>query len=356
MLRYFSRLFAGVFLLLFVASSTIAPVFSQGFSARISPGQRTLELERGQTFEFPINYLNQLEQPVKVMKLQVSDFFTDGDGRRVFVEEDAVLDPEQSLAQWIDTSDTFEVEGKKEAIIPVTIRVPENASYGDHNAYIAITDAVEAAQSMLGINVELGTSLTVKVLGGDASLRDGNVEDFTILTREKARNTVSFEYFFTNLGVEFFKLDTVVEIYEVKNPAEGVKPIKVLSKNSQVFPNVRSRISLPLGDLGDDYGEKEYFARVKVVDMSSGLEDKVYMQDTQAFYYNLPLLGAKDDGQVLPPPVVQKQPVVVQMPMVEVVKELIWYIGGFLVVLLVLIRLLFFPSGSSRKKGSRKKK
>src|SRR5690606_42063387 len=91
--------------------------------------------------------------------------------------------------------------------------------------------------------------------------------EFQVTSKELARSTVKFDVKFNNTGNEFFSVLAEIEIFE---SAGDQKPVKTLSRDFTIFPNVVREVKIPLGDLGDDFGEKEYVARLSVYEVDKG--------------------------------------------------------------------------------------
>jgi hypothetical protein len=351
--RFFALVLA--FVVAGVCFPSVMLVSAAGFNSQLSPGKIVSSAERGQELNFKVRFTNLLEgggsQPVRIT---TQDIVYDDEGRQLKLDVNEVLDTNQSLRSWIDVGEGFDAVSDEPVTVPVKIKVPNNAAFGDHYAAIYFSSGAASQAAIVGVQARLATMITLKILGGDPVL-DGKVKELKIETREKARNTATINFVFQNTGSEFFKVATAIDIFDVPKPTEEDVAIKTITREDSVFPNVRKKVSIKVGDLGEDYGETEYYARIQIVQKTNDANGKVFLNSVKPFDYFLPVLSAAPEAAVPPPPLIEK-PVYVQSPMLEIVRELGLYIGGFIILVIVLIRVLFFSGGVSRKKSSRRKK
>lgn len=324
------------------------------FNSQLSPGSKVFEVNRGDEFTMDITYTNMVPTTAEIA-LSAQDFFYGQGGVEQYVPSEDI-ESGKSLSQWITMPSTLTAPQNEKVKVSLTVKVPEDAGYGDHHAVIYFSNAIpqSADTKLVGIQGRLASLITVKVLGGEPVI-SGKVRDFDIQTREKARNTATFQFFFQNTGSEFFDIETIVEIYEEEKPAENVEPIKVLQKQDSVFPNIGKTVKVSLGDLGDDYGEGTYYAHILVQQKASPETRRRFFEQIMPFEYYVPLQSSAlaSDSQT---PLVQREVVEVTPPLVEIVKELGLYIGLFVIVLLILVRVLFFPAGVGQKKKQKSRR
>lgn len=326
-----------------IAVSLILAVFAvdsvYSFSLMVAPAKKVFEMRRGGEVSFDVKFTDFSSDGV--YDIVPENFIYDENGSRQMVPTEDIANPELSLSNWIEVSERLEVQKSQEEIIPLTIRVPENAPFGDHYATVYFrkrTDAEDGSSSggaNLNVSGSVGTVMVVKVLGGTAE-KVGSFEGFEIQTREKARNTADFVYTYKNEGNTFFSVQGIVEVYGSRaKHKDGAEPLKVLRKKAMVFPNVTKKVTIPLGDLGDNFSEKNYFAVFRIYEMDGSELGELIAEEEKEFYYYVP---AGKDAEVT---VLEKE-VLVQAPVSEYVKELAIYIGGFLIVIIILIKVLFF--------------
>lgn len=316
------------------------------FSVTISPANKAIELERGASYHYEISITNN-EPDVKEQNfsIRVAEFTYDENGKRAFIEPEEIVDPAQSLSTWIEVPSVQKILTNQKGSFPVDIKVPANARYGDHMAliYISKQEAVGDAGTPLTIQGRLASVLIIKVIGGDVvSKKTGEASDFQILVREKARNTATLIHNFRNTGDEFYYVETVAEVFDEKASSEPIKTVKIPYR---VFPNVQKSVQVPVGDLGDDFGEKDYYLRVQVQEVNPKSTDKlVFGKFEESFHYYVPFR----EGESSP---IEKE-VQVMPPWVQIVKDLAPYGFGFLILLLILVRLLVRgkPAESVKKK------
>ncbi len=356
-MKFFLRQSFAFSLAVMMSFSALGPVFAQeqemAFNSQLSPGSKVFEANRGDVINMEIYYTNMIPATANIA-ITVEDFFYGAGGVEQFVPaSDAVIG--KSLSQWVTVPDGLTAPQNEKVKTSLEISIPEDANYGDHHAVVYFSNAVpeDSEAALVGVQGRLASLLTVKVLGGEPVI-SGSVKNFDVETREKARNTATFEFFFANTGSEFFDIETIIEIYEEEAPAENVEPIKVIKKQDSVFPNIGKSVKVSLGDLGDDFGEDTYYAHVLIQEKAAPSVRKRFFTRVVPFDYYVPLqVNAAVVGN-LAAPIVQKEMVEVSPPIVEIVKELGLYIGAFLIVFMVLIRFLFFPNGLSGKKKKSK--
>lgn len=328
-------------LLVFVLGGVLfVPQQANAFSMSISPARKTLEVRRGQSVSFQVNFTNQAESTE--YEVQILDFVYDESGSTRTIEPEELADESQSLTSWIDLDQRFQAVKGQRNVVDVTINVPQNASYGDHYGMLVFKKAPDDDNALLAIQGGISMILYVKVLGGQ-TIASGELVSFEAQSQQRARNTVNFEVEYRNTGNQFFNVLAEVMVYDQEGDSE---PIKTLKKEFTSFPNVVSSYRLPLGDLGDNYGEREYPAQLAIYEYADGKKGKVLVESQTSFSYYLPYTG---DEPLQEQTVVQKE-VVVTPPIVDIIKELALYIGGFLIVLIVLVRVLFFHTSARKRK------
>jgi len=340
------KIFASLFLFAFAFSLLSLP--AHAFNMTIAPAKKVFELNRGESKDYTIIFRNDFDSARYQVK--VVDFVYNEAGVRNFVEKSELADPNQSLTTWVSLGvENFEADKGVDNRIPVRINVPDNASYGDHFGVVLVEKYVPTNGDDAGpvtVGGSIASVLAIKVLGGQ-SIKAGGLVDFQVTSQERARNTVNFDVKFNNTGNEFFSVLAEIEIFE---SAGDQKPVKTLSRDFTIFPNVVREVKIPLGDLGDDFGEKEYVARLSVYEFDKGKKLTQMARAEKPFQYYIPVSADAEVHYVA-------QEVVVTPSIVEIVKELGLYIGGFILVLIVLIRVLFFnrPQPVPAAKRSRKK-
>lgn len=312
----------------------------------IAPAKKVFELNRGETRSYTLVFRNDFDTGDYTVR--VVDFVYNDSGNRAFVEREDLADPGQSLSAWVKVDEArFSATKGSDNQIPVTIRIPDDAHFGDHFGVLLIERGVGGdGAGPVTVGGSIASVLAVKVLGG-TPIKSGGLVDFQVQTQERARNTVNFVVKFNNTGTEFYNVLAEVEVYE---DSQAEKPVKLLSRDFTVFPNVVKEIKMPLGDLGDDYGEKEYIARLHLSEFHNGTKVAELGQSEKTFPYFIPVHGAAD---ILP---TIEKPIVVESSFVQVMREFGLYIGAFIVLLIVLIRVLFFSPAQVSPSVPRKKK
>lgn len=310
----------------------------------ISPARKTLEMKRGETREFTVNFVNQAE--TSNYEIEVNDFYYEPSGSTRIIEPDELADPSQSMREWVELDPVFEaVKGVRNSV-NVTVSVPEFATYGDHYGMLVFKKAASEGGAVLSIQGGISLILFVKVLGGE-QVKSGSLVDFSARSQQRARNPVNFMIEYKNTGNQFFRVLAEVQVFEEDGDSEAIKRVQ---KDVLTFPNVQTSMKLALGDLGDDYGERKYFALLRVYEFDGATKGQILSEEGREFDYYLPYTG--DD---FAEPEVQR-PVVVDSPIVTVLRELGLYIGGFILLVIVLIRVLFFQTVPRAGKRSSKKK
>jgi len=327
--------------LLFLTISLLAVSLVQetrAFNMTISPAKKIFELERGQTKKYKVTFIDGSKDGTYVIRAQ--DYVFAGGVRR-FIPEEEMVDGNQSLSSWLEFPEQINVTKDERYKFDVLINVPEDAAYGDYFTTIFFNGAkADGGGGPVAVEGSVGSLLMVKVLGGNP-IKDGELLGFEAETRERARNTVDFSYEFENQGNVFYDVMGVLEIIdaEVSN-----QPLKVLKTKTMMYPNVKKEVKVPLGDLGDNASEKEYTARLMAYEIDGqGELGELYGEKSLSFYYNIPV-GVHGSA----PEVVEvEKEVVVTAPIIDIVKELVIYIGAFLIILIVLVRFLFFHKSTS---------
>ncbi len=332
-------MFLRILIALLVSSSfLLAPYQAHAFSMSISPARKTYELRRGDVREFEISFINQADSSEYMV--DIYDFVYEASGSTKTVAPEQLSDPSQSLTSWVTVDETFQANKGKVNKVKVRIEVPQYASYGDHYGMLVFKKGDSGDSAVLAIQGGISAILYLKVLGGE-EVKSGELETFEAVSQQRARNTVNFTAEYKNTGNQFFKVLAEVSVFEKKGDQN---PIKVVKKDFISYPNVVTPIKMPLGDLGEDFGEKSYYAEMKIHEFTKNVKGKVLASYASRFDYYLPYTG---DEPL--PEAVQKE-VIVTPPVVAVVKELGLYIGGFILLLIILIRVLFFSGNVSRKR------
>jgi hypothetical protein len=352
------RKLLGAFLSVFVLS-LIGVSSSFAFNLSISPGKKILELPRDGVKLYQVKIINNQSESVRY-KLSVSDYVLSDSSSGAFLDAEELADSSQSVSNWITVPETVLVEGNSRESVDVQVVVPQDATFGDHFGAVFFEIDSDVEDGAVAIQGKIASLMILKVVGGEPLPKDGSIRDFTIDSRAKARNPVTFNLDFINESTSFFSIETIFEIYEIRNQEE---PINVLSSVHNVFPNVIRGVKMNLGDLGDDFGEGEYLVRLIVKENLSkeqkktAVKAKIFYKEERRFEYFVPLSRIIQEEEALHNAGIEqvdKAPAD-SIDVLDMVKELILYIGVFLIVLLVLIRVLFFPS-DRKKKGRKKRK
>lgn len=332
-------MFMRILIALLVSSSfLLAPYQAHAFSMSISPARKTYELSRGDVREFEISFVNQAESTE--YRVDVYDFIYEASGSTKTVAPEQLSDPSQSLTSWVTVDETFQARKGEVNKVKVRVEVPQFASYGDHYGMLVFKKATSGDGAVLAVQGGISAILFLKVLGGE-EVKSGELESYEVISQQRARNPVNFVAEYKNTGNQFFKVLAEVSVYENKGDQT---PIKVVKNDFISYPNVVTPIKIALGDLGDDYGERSYYSELNIHEFTNNVKGKVLASYSSRFDYYLPYTG---DEPI--PETVQKE-VVVTPPLVDVVKELGLYIGGFILLLIILIRVLFFSGNVQRKK------
>ena len=340
------------FISCFLALVVLSPLLSGetlAFNMTIAPAKKVFEMNRGETKDYTILFRNDFDSDR--YQVRVVDFVYNASGVRNFIETSELADPSQSLTTWVRVgTPQFEAGKGLENKIPIHIEVPEDASFGDHFGVVLVekfTGDDEEGGGPVTVGGSIASVLALKVLGGK-TIKSGGLVDFQVETQERAKNTANFQIKFNNTGNQFFNVLAEVSIFE---SAEDKTPVKVLTRDFTIFPNVVREIKIPLGDLGDDFGEKEYLSRLSVYEFYKGQKLNQMATAEKAFQYYIPVSA---DGEIH---YVAKE-VIVNPSIVEIVKELGIYIAGFLIVLIVLIRVLLTsrPSAVAAARPSRRRR
>lgn len=341
------KLFSSVLVFVFAFSAFTISV--QAFNMTIAPAKKVFEMHRGESRDYTIVFRNDFDSAQYQVK--VVDFVYNESGVRNFVEKAELADPSQSLTTWVQLGkEQFEADKGVDNKIPVRISIPDDAAFGDHFGVVLIekyTPNAEDGGGPVTVGGSIASVLAIKVLGGK-SIKAGGLVDYQVTSQERARNTVNFDVKFNNTGNEFFSVLAEIEVFE---NADDEKPIKSLSRDFTIFPNVVREVKIPLGDLGDDFGEKEYISRLTVYEFDKGKKVSQMASAEKTFQYYIPVSADAEIHYVA-------KEVVVTPDIVQIVKELGIYIGGFILILIVLVRVLFFHRSQQAvpaRKSSRKK-
>lgn len=331
------RFFSLAYSVLILASLSFSfPEPARAFNMTIAPAKKVLEVERGDVIDYRISFRNDAE--TFQYKAQVVDFVYNSSGVRNFIEAEDLANASQALSNWVTLSpENFQAEKGKENSVSVTLRVPEDAQYGDHFAVVLVEKYIspDEAGTTVSVGGSIASVLAVKVLGGEV-LRSGGLVSYDIETQQRARNTVNFLIKFNNTGNQFFDVLAEIEILENETDAQ---PVKVITRDFTIFPNVVRDLKIPLGDLGDDYGEKGYVARLRIYEFDKGEKVKIMAEQSKIFQYYVPISSASEVQ------VIEKE-VIVPSSNLDLIKELGLYAFGFLLVLIILIKALFFSKKS----------
>jgi len=324
-----------------------APVIA--FNMTIAPAKEIFEMNRSESKSYQITFRNDSDSGR--YQARVVDFVYNESGVRNFIEKKDLADPGQSLTSWVHLgNDQFQAVKGVDNKISVLITIPKNGAFGDHFGVILvekISDETTQDAGPVTVGGSIASVLAVKVLGGK-SIKSGGLVDYQISTQEKARNTVNFEVKFNNTGNEFYGVLAEIGVYD---KTDDQKPIKVLSRDFTVFPNVVRELKIPLGDLGDDYGEKDYSSKLSVYEFYKGSKVSLMASSEKAFHYYVPISTDAEIQYVA-------KDVTTPSAIVQVLQQFGWYIAGFILLLVVLIRVLFFrgsPSATPSSKRGRNK-
>lgn len=317
-----------------------------GSSVTLAPAKKVFEVKQGEEIDYTIGYtVNDTSGNTK-LKVSLSEYYVTENGNSSYIEKENIIDLSQSLFTWVTFPEIMEVAGNKTTHIPIKIKVPDNASYGDHLGVIFIEGYAgdDENSGVVTIKGRLASLIILKVLGGESLPKAGNVTDFKVSVRERARNTVDFEFVFQNTGPEYFYLETNIDVFEAESSPTAIKNLR---NTVRVFPNEKKKIIMPLGELGDNYGEKLYFSKVTVREQGKEGDQSLikFAEFSESFFYYVPV---SDNYKEAAPTIIEKE-VLVAPPIIAIVKELFWYVLIVLVVLVVLIRFLFM-GGHNRKK------
>lgn len=325
-----------VFSSLFLLGLLLFPQSAEAFNMSVSPAMKTVELRRGESYEFTISFTNQSSSAD--FQIEVNDFVYDPSGGTRVVGVSELSDPSQSLTYWVTSNESISAIKGQVNKFPVKISVPQSAQYGDHYGMLVFRQKAKDGGGVVSIQGGITVLLYVKVLGGQ-QIKSGELASFSSVSQERARNTVNFVAEYRNTGNQFFKVMAEVEIFSAEGDQE---PIAVLRKDFTSYPNVLSSVRIPLGDLGADYGERKYFAKLRIYDFTGQKKGQVLAESTHVFQYYLPYIGAAPEQHASADvPVLEKQ-VIVTPPLIVFLRELGIYVGGFIILLVVLIRVLFF--------------
>ncbi|MDF2379233.1 MAG: hypothetical protein P1V18_03355 [Candidatus Gracilibacteria bacterium] len=332
-----------------VSSVLVLFLFSMGFSfvpsvsaftLTVSPAKKVFEVERGGVIEYDISFTS--GESTEYM-LRALSYVHKSDGFRDYINPLEIDDPNKTIGEWITTSKTGAVVAGKPTKFPIRIVVPDDAPYGDHFAMIHFEKSRDQTgfSGQIGVSGSIGSIIALKVLGGE-TYKEGSLANFTVETRERAKNTANVNFSFRNSGTEFFDVYAEVLVFETE---EDVTPIKSFSREFTVLPNVLRKVDIPIGALPDDFSEGQYFVQLKLYEYYDGKKIKEFADTTKPFDYFIPLGGTNENNA---PQIIERE-VVVQSPLVDIVRELGIYIGGFILVLIVMIKVLFFGGDRSKK-------
>jgi len=332
------------FPLVFFLALSLTPLLHasevHAFSASLTPARKTFVIQPGNVIEYDLKLTNTSNEE-QTVGTALSLFYYSDKGLFNIMPIEELSRNANTVHNWVDVPEAVTIPPGEVGIFPVSIAVPVDAPAGDHLGVIYLEARSDAsANGMIGVKSRLASLVIVKVDGGTPQMKTGEVDNFEVSTRENARNTATVSFRFKNTSNEFFRLLSRVSIYESLDDLDTGDPLKVINSNKEVFPSANTIVDIQVGDLGDDYGEKEYFAYVEIY-TKEGEEEKRLAEFKKEFYYYIPYSTDVGFGEPGQQQVIQKE-VMVKPPVVDFVKELVIYIGGFLIILLVLIRLLFF--------------
>lgn len=325
----------------------VGAIPAQAFDMTLTTAKKTFQLRQGESSSYTIGFRDDFSSGR--YQVRVQDFVYDATGARIFLEEDELADVQQSLTTWVVLP--FEIFDAKKGVgveLPIRIVVPEDAQYGDHFAALMIEKIPEEQEGpgLVSVGGSVSSLLAVQVIGGD-TVKAGELLDYRVATQERARNTANFLLEFVNTGNVFFR--TLAEVAVFRDAADE-EPIKIVARDFTVHPNIRREVNIPLGDLGDEFGEGEYFSRLTVYEYSGGKKSAVLGTSEELFEYFEPFdpeIGVQTIERA-----VDTSP-----SFSQVLKEFGLYILGFFLLLSLLIRTLFFQprSDKSLKKKRRKR-
>jgi len=313
---------------------------AQGFDMTIAPAKKIFEVNRGEVFEYELIFRNDSDDGD--YKITVVDFAYGSDGARQYIMKEDIADLEQSLTSWVNVPGKFIARKGIDNRFPIKVVIPENAKFGDHFGRLVLEKVeTDEGKATVAVGGSIASVLMIKVLGGKG-IRVGGLVDYSVEIQERARNTANFTVKFNNTGNEFFRILAEIHIFRDQ---ESLEPVKKLARDTIIYPNVMSEMRLPLGDMGDDAGEGEYLSRLIVYEYENGEKLREMARAEAVFQYFVPIGGAAEIHAAAP--LIEKE-VTVTPPIVDIIKELFWYIMAFLVALIVLVRVLFYH-GSSRR-------
>lgn len=280
MKKFVSLFFGFIFLTLFSTASVSA------FDLTVLTARKVLELAPGDEARYELQFKDDFNSGIYQVK--ILEFTYDQEGRKQFIQQEEIADESQSLTGWLKfDSQPFQVEKGVIEVLPIQVVVPEQALFGDRYAELAFEKVVAdgGEDHLITVGGSVSSLLVVKVLGGD-SVKSGRLNDYQILTEERARNTARFVFEFVNTGNEFFGALAEIEIFD---GTTDTKPIKVLTREFTALPNVLREVRVSLGDLGDEYEEKEYRTRLTVYEYHQGVKKSQMGVSEKSFYYFIPV-------------------------------------------------------------------
>lgn len=334
---------------IFLAFVLLAAVFTApvlAFDMTLTTAKKTFQLDQGESTSYSIGFRDDFASGR--YRVHIRDFVYDTAGTKVFLEKDELADLGQSLTTWVTLPfETFEAKKGIETDLPVRVQVPTDAQHGDHFAVLMIEKIPEedGGQGLVSVGGSVSSLLAVQVLGGD-TLKAGELLDYRVTTQERARNTANFLLEFVNTGNVFFRALAEVAVFR---DAADQEPIKVVARDFTVHPNIRREVNIPLGSLGEELAEGDYFSRLTVYEYSEEKKSAVLGTSEQRFQYFEPFDPELDERTIA-------REIDVSPTFVQVIEEFGWYILGFVLALGFLIRVLFFQSRSAKpaKKSRRK--
>lgn len=138
-----------------------------GQALEIAPPVLNLKADPGQTIKSTINLRDVSTSPL-VVRNQINDFVANGEDGTPRILLDADATSPYSLKTWIQPLPQFTLKPKQVNALPLTIRVPANASPGGYFAVVRFTATPPGVEgSGVSLSASLGTLILLRV-NGDA--------------------------------------------------------------------------------------------------------------------------------------------------------------------------------------------
>lgn len=186
---------------------------NQGFT--IFPAKLSLTIDKGGAQENFIKVTNAGDSAVGV-KVEVQDFVpTAGASGFNFVAKAPGI---TSLVDWIDIDrSVFNLRPNESRDVPFTVRVPKDASPGSRFAVVFFATGASGG-SQLNVSARVG-ALVFLTIPGDFK-QTGEISNFRSPKFTFKKETINFDFDFTNTGTVFFEpkgLLTITNIFWAKN-------------------------------------------------------------------------------------------------------------------------------------------